>query len=124
MAAPQPLDSRVGDASSCLGGACSRKRGASAAGNDTMQDNKRMKPFSAAASSSSTAHAAEVLQPVQHFGAAGRGQVGPSTEGATFGKIPGQHSDESAEDEMMSLADSSDEQQVAEALLGMGNLVA
>lgn len=125
MAAAQCLDSHVGDASSCLVGAPSRKRGASAASNSNVQDdNKRLKLSNAAASGSSTAHAAEVLQPVQHFGAAGREQVGPGTEGATFGEMFGQHGDESAEEEMMSPGDSSEEQEVAVALLGMGSLVA
>lgn len=123
-AAPQCLDSHVGDASSCLGGAPSRKRGASAASNSNVQDNKRLKLSNAAASGSSTAHAAEDLQPVQHFGAAGKEQVGPGAEGAMFGEMYGQHSDESAEEELMSPGDSSDEREVAEALLGMGSMVA
>ena len=123
-AAPECLDSHVGNASSCLGGAPSRKRGASAASNSNMQDNKRAKTSNVAAFDNTAAHAAGGLQRGQHFGATGRGQAGPGTEGATFGEMFGQHSKESAEEEMMSLGDSSDEQEVAKALLGMGSMVA
>lgn len=124
--ATQQFDSHVGSPSSCSGSAPSMKRGASAISQDTLQDKKRSKTVDVAAFSNTAAHAAGVMKHVQLDGTAGRGQDGLRAEESRKIEVSrsSQHRFESAEDEMVERADSSDEQEAADVLLWMGKNVA
>lgn len=125
-AAPQHFDSHVGNASICSGGAPSRKRGASAASPESVQDKKRAKIVHVAAFGNTAAHAAGGMQHVQLNGTAGRGQDGLGAEESKKNEGLGssQHMYSFESDEMADRADSLDEQEAVDVLLWLGNIVA